>query len=177
MLYQLYPVKIYLFEVDNRNTRERCETCSKLIVKTPETYFTLFTSVSIVGFEKVNVGWVSGKLAELRSKFSCLEFDLVGSRNVNETLAKQLSKVERNAWQNEEFSRKICLEISGIPDSVKLHQLEETVCNVFSETGAPINARNIESCYFVKWRGPGRKQLLNSCEENTFLECWIEKRN
>ena len=97
MLYQLYPAKIFLFEVDNRNTRERCETCSKLTVKTPETYFTLFTSVSIVGFEQVNVGWVSGKLAELRSKFSCLEFDLVGSRNVNETLAKQLSKVERNA--------------------------------------------------------------------------------
>ena len=72
-----------MFKVNSKNTRN--------------ILFTLFTSVSIVGFEKVNVGWVSGKLAELQSKFSCLEFDLVGSRNVNETLAKQLSKVKRNA--------------------------------------------------------------------------------
>ena len=27
---------IYLFKVNNGNTRKRCETCSKLIIKTPE---------------------------------------------------------------------------------------------------------------------------------------------
>ena len=27
---------IYLWKVNNRNTRKRCEICSKLIVKTPE---------------------------------------------------------------------------------------------------------------------------------------------
>ena len=32
----LYPAGIYLLKVDNRNTRARCEICSKLTVKTPE---------------------------------------------------------------------------------------------------------------------------------------------
>ena len=27
---------IYLLKVNNRNTRTRCETCSKLTIKTPE---------------------------------------------------------------------------------------------------------------------------------------------
>ena len=30
------PANIYLLKVDNRNTRARCEICSKLTVKTPE---------------------------------------------------------------------------------------------------------------------------------------------
>ena len=31
-----YPVNIYLLKVNNRNTRTRCEICSKLTIKTPE---------------------------------------------------------------------------------------------------------------------------------------------
>ena len=31
-----FPVNIYLFKVTNRNTRKRCEICSKLTIKTPE---------------------------------------------------------------------------------------------------------------------------------------------
>ena len=31
-----FPVGVYLFKVNNRNTRIRCEICSELTVKTPE---------------------------------------------------------------------------------------------------------------------------------------------
>ena len=31
-----HPFNIYLFKVNNSNTRERCELCSKLTIKTPE---------------------------------------------------------------------------------------------------------------------------------------------
>ena len=31
-----FPANIYLFKVNNRNTRKRCEICSKLTTKTPE---------------------------------------------------------------------------------------------------------------------------------------------
>ena len=37
LLYQVStPVGIYLLKVNNRNTRARCEICSKLTIKTPE---------------------------------------------------------------------------------------------------------------------------------------------
>ena len=32
----VYPVGIYLLKVNNRNSRKRCEICSKLTIKTPE---------------------------------------------------------------------------------------------------------------------------------------------
>ena len=31
-----YPLGIHLLKVNNRNTRTRCEICSKLTIKTPE---------------------------------------------------------------------------------------------------------------------------------------------
>ena len=30
------PANIYLFKFNNRNTRKKCEMCSKLTIKTPE---------------------------------------------------------------------------------------------------------------------------------------------
>ena len=32
----LFPAGNYMFKVNNRNTRTRCEICSKLTIKTPE---------------------------------------------------------------------------------------------------------------------------------------------
>ena len=42
-----HPASKYMFKVNNRNTRRRCET----------TYLTICFSVSIVNFEQVNAGW------------------------------------------------------------------------------------------------------------------------
>ena len=33
------PANSYLFKVNNRNTRKRCEICSKLTIKTPDELF------------------------------------------------------------------------------------------------------------------------------------------
>ena len=60
---------IYLFRVNNSNTRKRREICSELAIMSLQRRSTvfiinfeyiscLFTSVSTVGFEKLNVCWV-----------------------------------------------------------------------------------------------------------------------
>ena len=48
------PVGIYLLKVNNRNTRTRCEICSKLTVKTPERRYWRRSSVFIVNFEHIS---------------------------------------------------------------------------------------------------------------------------
>ena len=53
---QNYPDNIYLFKVNNRDTRKRCGICSKLTIKT---CFPPFSSISVVEFEQVNVSWVT----------------------------------------------------------------------------------------------------------------------
>ena len=47
------PGNIYLFKVENRNTRKRCEICSKLI-KTPERRQWRCSSIFIVKFEQIS---------------------------------------------------------------------------------------------------------------------------
>ena len=59
-----FPASIYLLKGNNRNTRARCEICSKLTIKTPEwrqklTLKTPFSSVSIVNFEHVIADWIN----------------------------------------------------------------------------------------------------------------------
>ena len=48
---------IYLLKVNNRNTRIRCEICSKFFIVNFGTYSTPFSSVCIVNFEQVITGW------------------------------------------------------------------------------------------------------------------------
>ena len=45
------PVGIYMSKVNNRNTRARCEICSKLTIKTPDVFF---SGVFFVNFEHVS---------------------------------------------------------------------------------------------------------------------------
>ena len=44
----------YLFKVNNRNTRTRCEICSKLTIKTPERRHWRRSGVFIVNFEHIS---------------------------------------------------------------------------------------------------------------------------
>ena len=64
-----YPDGNYMFKVNNRNTRTRCDICSKLTIKTPEwrqnVFIGNFEHIShlvlvflLLTFEQVNAGWV-----------------------------------------------------------------------------------------------------------------------
>ena len=48
------PASVYLLKVNNRNTRTRCEICSKLTIKTPERRHWRRYSVFIVNFEHIS---------------------------------------------------------------------------------------------------------------------------
>ena len=58
VLFSYFPAGICLLKGNNRNTRTRCEICSKLTIKTlGRRQWCSGVSVSIVNFEQVNVGW------------------------------------------------------------------------------------------------------------------------
>ena len=79
----MFPANIYLFKVNNRNSRKRCELGSKLTIKTParrrrrsglfidnsEPISKPFSSVSIVDFEQVNVCWIRKSFRESSNFF------------------------------------------------------------------------------------------------------------
>ena len=103
--YQYYPITQevnpagnYMFKVNNRNSRTRCEICSELTIKTPErrqgrrlvsvlltldifliwlwTYFSPCSSGFIINFERVNPGWkmVDLSLLNLHYKFYSISY-------------------------------------------------------------------------------------------------------
>ena len=49
-----FPAGIYLLKVNNRNTKTRCEICSKLTIKTPERSHWRRSSVFIANFEHIS---------------------------------------------------------------------------------------------------------------------------
>ena len=54
-LFTIFPTRIYLFKVNNGNTRTICDVYSK---ETKTSAFTDYSIVSMVDFELVNPGWV-----------------------------------------------------------------------------------------------------------------------
>ena len=66
---------------------------------------------------------------------------------MDDNLVKQNRILERKCAANEQYSSQECLEILGISDSISNNNLEETVLNIFNETGVTVNSRDVEACY------------------------------
>ena len=103
---------------------------------------------------------ITDELKELKTDFRKLESDLAISRNVNDKLTKQLILVERKCWANEQYSRRECLEISGIPESIQDDDLEDCVTKIFNECDTPVDPANIEACHRLKSKARPKKVII-----------------
>ena len=54
MISCLIPAGNYIFKVSNRNTRTRCDICSKLTIKTPERHHWRRFGIFSVNFEHIS---------------------------------------------------------------------------------------------------------------------------
>ena len=103
---------------------------------------------------------INSELLDLKNKFTKLEPDLEISRNVNNKLVDQVTWLERKFWENEQYSWREHIEISGIPQSIEQIELEKIVLNVFDKIDAPVDPQNIEACHRLKSDDNGRIKLL-----------------
>ena len=72
------PAGIYLFKVNNKKTRTRCEIYSKLKEKTPERRHWPHSGVFIVNFEHVISGWVEDSISPFLTDFMFYIFRFTG---------------------------------------------------------------------------------------------------
>ena len=101
---------------------------------------------------------INYELLDLENKFAKLELDLEISRNVNNKLVDQVTRLEQKCWENEQYSRREYIEISGIPQSMKQIELERTALNVFDKTDAPVDPQNIEACH--RWKSDDNVEAI-----------------
>ena len=73
-----------------------------------------------------------------------MESQLEISKTINNTLKKRITSLEKQCWRNEQYSRRECVEIVGIPDSTN----EIKVCELIGMvTGINVNQDCLESCH------------------------------
>ena len=79
-----------------------------------------------------------------------LEADTAIVKNVNSRLVEQLAQTEWQCWEDTQYSRCKCLELIGIPTSVKDDVLEEKICGIFHELDIELGQRDIQACHQIK---------------------------
>ena len=77
--------------------------------------------------DSVNSNLVA-ELRKMREGFDQMKSDLSVTKKVNTLLSERLQTIEKQCWANVQYSRRECLEISGIPSSVSDNDLQDTVC-------------------------------------------------
>ena len=63
---------------------------------------------------------IKTRLSELRKYYEKLEPEVIIRKQVNTKLYDKMKFLERQWWTNEQYSRRECLEISGVPESVSV---------------------------------------------------------
>ena len=90
------------------------------------------------------------EVCALNEKFTTLESQLLITKNVNSLLQERVIDLERQCWANAQYSRRECLEVSGIPNTIKQDELENKVLTIFKKVGCDIKNENIEACHRVR---------------------------
>ena len=93
------------------------------------------------------ISTLTAEVKELSSYLKKLEADVAIVKNVNSRLVEQLVQTERECWENNQYSRRECLESIGIPMLVKDNVLKEKVCSIFDELGVEIGQSDIQACH------------------------------
>ena len=103
---------------------------------------------------------INAELTSVRDRLTKMESQLSVTRRVNDNLLKQNRILERKCAANEHYSRRECLELSGIPDSIPNNNLEETVLKIFNETGVTVNSRDVEACHCRNQKSNPKKVII-----------------
>ena len=103
---------------------------------------------------------MKNELSELRKSYNKVKADLKVSKSVTEAMKNHIIVLERKCWSNEHYSRRECLEISGMPSDTEAGKLEETLLKVFEKLDVDVDPKNVEDCHWLKTRNSSKKVII-----------------
>ena len=98
-------------------------------------------------------------LSELRKYYEKLESDVIITKQVNTRLYDKMKFLERQCWVNEQYSRRECLEISDVPESVTDNNLEGKVLKLLQKIDVEVHPDHIEACHWIR-PNAGPKEVI-----------------
>ena len=93
---------------------------------------------------------LSNTVDNLSGKLDLVESTLVVTKTVNDNLLNRITTLERSLHAQEQYSRRECLEIVGIPVSINDKNLQPTICNILNEIDVPCGPEDLEDCHRIK---------------------------
>ena len=102
---------------------------------------------------------IRNELSDLKKDFEQLRSDLSITKLVNTKLKEKVVSLERQTWSNSQYSRRECLELSGIPETIENKDLEGTVLSIFEKLDVMVDPRNVEGCHWIK-PSKGAKKVI-----------------
>ena len=93
---------------------------------------------------------LSNTVDNLSSKLDLVESSLVVTKTVIDNLLNRIKTLERSLHAQEQYSRRECLEIVGIPVSINDKNLQPTICNILNEIDVPCGPEDLEDCHRIK---------------------------
>ena len=118
------------------------------------------------------------ELRKMRDGFNQMKSDPSVTKKVDTLLSERLQTIENQFCANTQYSRRECLEISGIPSSVSDSDTEDVVCKAITKACVEVSDKDIEECHRVGKRGTNivqfckrevLKQVLNVRKDLTKL--------
>ena len=89
-------------------------------------------------------------LSELRKYYEKLEPDVLITKQVDTKLCDKMKFLKRHCWASEQYSRRECFEISGVPEFVAVNDLEGKVLKLLEKNDVQVHPGHIEACYWMK---------------------------
>ena len=102
---------------------------------------------------------IRNELSDLKKDFEQLRSDLSVTKLVNIKLKEKVVSLERQTWSNSQYSRRECLELSGIPETIENKDLEGTVLGIFEKLDVMVDPSNVEDCHCIKFSKDPKKLL------------------
>ena len=81
---------------------------------------------------------INKELRELRNDLKKIQ-SCLSQKNVNSKLHKRAVVLARQCWGNSQYSRRECLEITGVPDRISNDDLETTTIKIFDKLNVAID--------------------------------------
>ena len=88
-------------------------------------------------------------MVELRNDFKKLVADLAISWSVNNKQRDRIISLERQCWSNSQYSRRECLEMTGLPDNINSEDLEEKIPMILEKLAVTEDSSNVEDCHWL----------------------------
>ena len=103
-------------------------------------------------------------IANLKYNFRKLVSRLSISRSVNSKPCNIVTSLERRCCASNQYTRRECLEITGLHENTENRNLEDLPLKVLNKVGVNIDSRNVKYCHWIKTQGPKKVLKTQRCK-------------